>query len=593
MKFRAFKLRFRRQFRKTQRQAEGFGQQAEAGIERNFFRRFASLGPVWRFITTWIVLLVLLTGCLVVQLQLLTSHYQSVEPVTGGTYTEGILGDFTNANPLYATDDVDSTVSHLLFAGLFHYDNTNKLVGDLAQNWDVDTKGTLYTVHLKHNLTWQDGSRLTADDVVFTYQAIQNPDARSPLLSSWQGIAVAKKDAYTVTFTLANPLSSFPQTLINGIIPKAAFANLPPTDWRSADFNTVHPIGSGPFAWGALQVENTNAQSSHVLIALKPFSGYEGGQPKLLSFVVESFSDQNQLVAAYKANQLTAIAGLTNLPDSITKDTSTQQYNLLLTAASMAFFNTSAGVTADAQVRQGLLLATDRQAIMAKLGYPTRAVNEPLLSGQLGYDKSLAQAGFNPVQARTVLDKAGWALGTDGIRQKGTQKLTINLVVAADSEYAGVAQMLRRQWHAVGADVRLDAEDAQSFQASLSSHNYDALLYGIAIGVDPDVFVYWDSSQTDPRSSRLNLSLYKSATADAALEAGRTRLDPTLRAIKYKPFLQAWQQDVPAVGLYQPRYLYIAHEKVYGLDSEFINTATDRFENVQNWEIRTAKVTNN
>ncbi len=83
-----------------------------------------------------------------------------------------------------------------------------------------------------------------------------------------------------------------------------------------------------------------------------------------------------------------------------------------------------------------------------------------------------------------------------------------------------------------------------------SSRSYDALLYGISIGVDPDVFVYWHTSQNDPRSNRLNFSEYSSKAADEGLESGRTRTDAGLRTIKYRPFLQAWQRDLPALGLY-------------------------------------------
>ncbi|MEJ0073069.1 MAG: hypothetical protein WDN27_03245 [Candidatus Saccharibacteria bacterium] len=91
----------------------------------------------------------------------------------------------------------------------------------------------------------------------------------------------------------------------------------------------------------------------------------------------------------------------------------------------------------------------------------------------------------------------------------------------------------------------------------------------------------------------MNFSEYKSPTADAALEAGRTRLDPALRVIKYQPFLQAWQADAPALGLYQPRFLYITRGTVYGLADHPLNTDSDRYDSVQNWEIHTAKVTSN
>jgi peptide/nickel transport system substrate-binding protein len=156
-----------------------------------------------------------------------------------------------------------------------------------------------------------------------------------------------------------------------------------------------------------------------------------------------------------------------------------------------------------------------------------------------------------------------------------------------------VTTQLQRQWLKLG--IRLDPEylSTTELQNSIKFHDYDALLYGIEIGVDPDVFAYWDSSQADIRAAaRTNLSEYKNTTADISLEAGRTRINPALRIIKYRPFLQVWQQDNPALGLYQPRYLYITHGMVAGLTDHVINTGTDRFNNVQNWEIRQARVTN-
>ena len=146
---------------------------------------------------------------------------------------------------------------------------------------------------------------------------------------------------------------------------------------------------------------------------------------------------------------------------------------------------------------------------------------------------------------------------------------------------------------ALGVKLDVQLQDSSDFQSTINYHSYDAVLNGISIGVDPDVFVYWDSSQADPRSShRLNLSEYKNGTADSALESGRTRIDPGLRVIKYKPFLQEWQKDAPAIGLYQPRLLYLTNGPVAGLSENPITSPTDRFINVQNWQIREAKVTN-
>ncbi|HKU18668.1 MAG TPA: peptide ABC transporter substrate-binding protein [Candidatus Saccharimonadales bacterium] len=588
---RAFKLRFRRQLRMQRRQVGEFSASAEQRLEDDFFKRLERLGSVKRFILSWLLLVVLLIGCVVTQTRALSGYYQHLVPVPGGTYTEGILGSFTNANPLYATGLVDTSVSRLLFAGLLTYDNNNQLASDLASDWSVNSSGTAYTVHLWPKLTWQDGRPLTASDVVFTYQVIQNPDARSPLYTSWQGIKVTAPNATTVTFTLPNPLASFPYSLTTGIVPQHILGSVPMDEMRSDAFNTTHPVGAGPFQWQALQLTGGSADTRQEHIALKPFAHYHGGKPKLNSFVVRTFRGTDQLVKSFQNDELNAVVGLTAVPEQLKNDKATRIYNLPLTAAVMSFFRTSQGVLADASVRKALIQGADTTSIIQSLDYATLPVREPLLHGQIGYNPAYQQAGYDPTAAGALLDGDGWLLGKDRLRHKGTSTLSFQLEAQNSGEYPSVARQLAKQWRAIGANVQVvTAQDDATFQSSLSYHTYDAVLYGISIGPDPDVFVYWDSSQADVRAPvRLNLSEYKSAQADNALEAGRTRLDPALRAIKYQSFLQAWQADAPALGLYQPRFLYITHGTVNGLDQHPINSDIDRFTNVQNWEVRQAK----
>jgi peptide/nickel transport system substrate-binding protein len=166
------RLTLRRTFRRRSRQFLSSTENSGDTFEKYFIQRMNRIGLVWRFVTAWLLLVVLLIGCLVVQLQALSGYYQSRRPVAGGVYNEGVLGSFTNANPIYATNDVDKTVSRLVFAGLFKYDEQNRLVGDLAKDWSVDAAGKVYTVHLRPHLTWQDGQPLTAADVAFTYKII-------------------------------------------------------------------------------------------------------------------------------------------------------------------------------------------------------------------------------------------------------------------------------------------------------------------------------------------------------------------------------------------------------------------------------------
>ena len=586
------KIPFLRKFTSHKHQAEpSFGVRVEDAAERYFFKRFDRLPVVRRFVIGWLLLFVLLWGCLVGQIRALDGHFQSLQPIPGGIYTEGIVGDFTNASPLYATSQVDQSVSHLLFASLFKYDDSNHLVGDLASGYSVDSTGKVYTVQLKPNLIWQDGVPLTAQDVAFTYGIIQNPDALSVLNKSWQGIKVAAVNDSSVTFTLPNVLGSFPYNMTNGIIPEHLLKSVAPGEMRSVSFNTENPVGAGPFSWHTIEVTGESPETRQSQIAMSPFNQYNGGAPKLASFVIHAFHNADQLDASFRKQELTA-ANFTDIPKDTADNKAIVTNDFLLSAADMVFFKQANPILADVAVRKALVQSVNVDAIIDNLGYATRPVRGPFLLGQLGYDKTQTQPAFDTAVAAAKLDAACWTPRGDGIRTKAGKPLQFTLYAQNMSESRLVSDQLVRAWRSIGVKVTVRLQSSEDLQRSIAGREYDALLYGISIGTDPDVFVYWHSSQYDVRSSGLNFAGYKSKAADVSLEAGRTRIEPDLRVVKYKPFLQAWQQDTPALGLYQPRFDYLTHGTVYGLKTHTLNSNIDRFSNVQNWEIRQADITN-
>lgn len=583
---RASKLRFRRKIRMRQRQITSFGKDTEEQLDEHLISRLDNLVPVRRFVISWLVLVGLLIAAVSAQTLSLNNFFQEFRPVAGGTYIEGVIGEFTNANPLYASSGVDATVSKLLFSGLLTYDENNQLVGDLAESWESDDRGQIYTVTLRDNLRWHDGTALTVDDIVFTYETIQNADAGSPLRPGFQGVGIKALDAQTVEFTLPNPLASFPYGLTNGIVPKHILASAAPADLRSVAFNTTEPIGSGPFEWRGLEVEGNDLSDRIVQIALVRSADYHLGEPMLDRMNVHVFRSAEQMLDQYNARELTAMAGLPAIP---TESEVASAYSFNQTAAVMTFFKTTEGVLADKAVRQALVRSTNTSAVRDLLGYPARRIDAPILPGQIGYNSEITQIGFDKAAAQKQLTDAGWILAEGSeIRSKGEQRLEFSLYAEDNPETARVSRELQSQWREIGVQVNVELQDAREFQITLSQHSYDALLRGIAIGLDPDVFPFWHSSQAD---GRLNFSEYSSAVADEGLESARTRIDPALRAEKYKPFLEVWREDAPAVGLYQPRSLYITRTQVYGLTPHEVNSSVDRFANVHEWMIRRAKTT--
>lgn len=587
---RTTRLRWRRKFRRKKNQATEIGVQAEESFDKHFTRRIGRLSEVRRFVIGWIALVVLCIGGVAYQMRQLSDDFQTTVYADGGVYTEGIIGAFTNANPIYAAGAVDNSVSELVFSGLLKYDQDNNLVGDLAESWESNEEGNIYTVKLKPDLEWHDGSKLTAQDVVFTYRTIQNPDAKSPLFSSWQSIKVEAVDDTTVTFTLPNVLSSFQYSLINGIVPKEILEKIPAAELRSARFNTIEPIGSGPFKFDKIQVEGSDSENRVEQIGLVPFNEYNAGVPKLQRFIIKSFRSEELMIERYKNNELNALSGLDSVPDSI-DETEVSEYNIPLTGQINVFLKNSEGVLSDVKVRQAIVQASKTDEIINGLEYPVVVSNSPLLKNHLGYDKTLTQLPYNIEAANKLLDEAGWIKGDDGIRKKDNQKLSFRLFSRNTSEYTFISQKLQEQWKQIGVDVKSYLQTSDELDSTIARHEYDALLYGISLGLDPDVFPYWHSTQADIRAkNRSNFSEYKSATADKSLEAGRTRSDPEIRAIKYKPFLESWRNDAPALSLYQPRYLYITRGKLNNFNPKEMNVPNDRYSNVVNWQIIQTKL---
>lgn len=584
---RSTKLRWRRRVKQRQRQIEGLGSHTEESLDKHFFRRLGRLYEVRRFILSWLLLAISLIAAMIVQTRALGDYFLVVVPEPGGIYSEGLIGSYTNSNPIFASTEVDTTLSRLLFSGLLTYDADNVLVGDLATEWTVDETGKIYTVKLRDDVSWHDGKKFTSADVAFTFQSIQNPDVRSPYFSAWQGVKIEIPDDYSVVFTLGNVWASFPHSLTTGIIPKHKLSEIQPADLRGDLFNTVEPVGTGPFRWSDVQIYGDTAENREQRIALNAYERYHRGRPKLAEFIIRAFLNESTLVTSYERGELDGVAGAQSMPLT---GANTRELNISLNGAVMLFFRTSQEYLSDAKVRRALNMATDKQDIIRSLSHSSQPVDAPLLKEHIGYDPNFVQYGYDLDAAAKLLDEAGWKLDSSGARVKGDKKLQLVLNTLSSAEYAGVANKLQEQWKKVGVEVRVDSLAQRDLQSVIDERSYDGLVYGIIMGTDPDQYAYWHSTQADARSQRrLNFSDYKSATVDSALEAGRTRIDPSLRAAKYLPFLQAWRDDAPAIALYRPRFIYTTYSEVYNFNKKSLNVPTDRFNNVEQWMIRTTR----
>lgn len=573
------KFKLHRRLRRAKRRGQKHTDLLHALTRLHVIKRFQRLRPVRNFVAAWWLLWLICLSGVIWQWRVLSATYAIPTPVSGGTYVEGSVGTIDNINPIFAVDGVNAAASRLVFNGLLRYDDNGVLAADLAETISADDSGTVYTIVLRDDIFWHDGEPVTSRDVVFTFSTIQHPDTRSPLNASWRDIKVEAKDERTIVFTLPNSFAPFTHSLVTGLVPEHLLGSLGPSGQRAAEFNQA-PIGNGPFRFLKLDAERGEAVFS-------ANEGYYRGQPLLERLILRTFDSSDGMLDAYKGGLLSGMADVPhqNISELESLGRSVDQLNVATTYGVFAFYKTTHPILADKAVRQALTQAISPRQISQSLAVQSKVMRSPLLPHHLGYDPNLTQVGFSKQEAASVLDQAGWAVGPDGIRNKGGQPLRLTLVSQDTSDYKAVSETVQKAWQEIGVAVDLKLFAADELQRSyVKTHSYDVLIYGIDLGADPDVFAYWHSSQASPPG--LNLSEYHSGLADDALASGRTRTDNQLRAAKYRTFAEQWRNDIPAAALYNRYFTYAqVPEASTFTTSRFFHPA-DRFNNVQLWSIR-------
>ena len=527
----------------------------------------------------WTSLVAASVIALLVQISALDKLGHVAAPLAGGAYSEAAIGSVQVVNPLLP-DAASSDVDRLIFSGLTRYDSTGQLTGDLATKWEVTPDGKTYTFHLRKNVKWHDGVPFGATDVAFTIAAIQHPDSRSALASSWQGVKVTTKGDSTVVFTIPTPLASFASSTTIGIVPRHILESVEPSQLREADFNQ-NPVGTGPF------MMKTFAPAANE-ITLKANPRYYLGKPKLDEFTFRYYPTTAEALTAYDKHEVISPGRIEAAQlNKASRSTELAFYDANLPEETTLFFQTADPTLSDGPLRKILSQSIDRSSLLDRSEQGEgRVVTQPLLPGQIGYTAKYALPTLNQTEAMSALDSAGWkADPKTGVRQNGVKTLQFKLATLKGSELETAAKALQKQWAAIGVKLSLTAVDQDELQQTyMRPRNFQMLLYGVSIGADPDVYAYWHSSQA--KDPGVNLSAYSSPEADKALEAGRIATDPRVRTGKYDSFLKAWNSDTPAAVLYQSVYRYGAAKNVHGISAQRLITPADRFYNVQSWTVR-------
>lgn len=503
-------------------------------------------------------------------------QHTALIPAPGGEYIEAIVGLPRTANPLLASSDAEQDLVTLTSCGLLGRDENGALTAVAAASWRVSPDQRTYTVTLKPDLTWSDGKALTLTDVLFTFASAVEPTTHSPLRRSLKNIKVTQVDTHTIDFFLPEPSASFAQLLTTGLLPAHVWQGLPYSTWLQTDAS-LKPVGCGPFRFASLVRDKLGTVHTLTLEG-NPYAAK--GSPLLDRIQLRFYPDTESAQEALRQGSADGLAGLNTISNGYNQSRFVK-YDVALPQYTAIFYNPTSGPLKNRAVRQALSVALQRQQLITRVfGGAVKPANSPFVTQDMKLQTGIST--YEPGRAQNLMASAGYTRNSQGqLVDKEGKQFTLTLSVVEDDEQLQVASELEQQWsNELGLIVAIVPVPSYRLTDIIASHSYDAILATEVVGLDPDPYPYWHSSQT---ANGRNLALFQNRAADQLMVLARNTTDPVERLNIYTKLLDIFKQENPATFLYSATFHYLLHQDIKGLTVLVINQPSDRFTNVNLW----------
>jgi peptide/nickel transport system substrate-binding protein len=471
----------------------------------------------------------------------------------------GFYEDLDNLNPLLSVETFVGNVEQLVYSGLVKFNDHNELIPDAAtqvpslSNAGISRDGRTIVYHLRHNIMFSDGARLTSADVKYTWQQIMNPLNNLPnRVPSDQVVSIETPDPYTVVVHLKAPYAPFISSFFeNGSIPNGAI--LPKhllqgyRDLNQIPFNS-HPVGSGPF------VVNRWEPGNELLLRANP--RYFRGRPGLDEMQIKIIPNQNSLLTALRSHEVDLYYDVSEVQYSTLNDAPGIRVTVSPTfSIEHIKFNCESPLLKDVIVRRAVAHGIDWDRLFTdvylRLGTPAMADIRP---GTWAYDPHVTQYSFDPTLSRQLLQTDGWRIGRGGIFWKNGVPLRLEMMtVVGVSARLKAEELVQQQLKAASIDVEIHNYPANLVFATwagnglLTRGRYDLALVTMDLNPDPENSINFSPDQLPPKGQ--NRSFYVDAQLGAWEQAARSTYDQARRRKYYWLTQQRIHDAVPIHGI--------------------------------------------
>ncbi|MBU2551918.1 MAG: peptide-binding protein [Proteobacteria bacterium] len=497
-------------------------------------------------------------------------------PAYGDAIIVGSIGDASTLIPALSADTASSSINGLVYNGLVKLDKNLRLVGDLAEGWDISEDGLTITFHLRQGVTWHDGQPLTARDVMFTYRLMIDPATPTAYGEDFKQVKKAEVvDDHTFRVTYPRP---FAPALISWGFPVMPAHLLEGKDITTSEL-ARRPVGTGPYIFKEWQ---TGQQ-----IVLESNPGYFEGRPYITRHVTRVIPDMATMFLELKSGGIDSM-GLTPLQYLRQTDTPEfgkqfRKYKYLAFSYTYLGFNLMDPKFKDQRVRQAMAYAINKdeiiEGVLLGLGQPA---NGPFKPGHWAYNEKVTSHVFDPDRARKLLAEAGWkprATEEEGCffsacdrrkedvtLYKEGQPFEFTIITNQGNKQREMcALIIQQRLKDIGIRIKVQTIEWAAFlKEFIDKRNFEACILGWTIPLDPDLFDVWHSSKTRP--GELNFISYKNEEVDRLIDESRYTFDQAKRKAALDRIQEIFKEDVPYVFLYVPDALPVVASRFKGIE---------------------------
>ena len=478
----------------------------------------------------------------------------------GDIMVEGSIGDASNLIPILSSDNASHSVAGMIFNGLVKYDKDMKIVGDLAQSWDISDDGLEITFHLKRGVRWHDGHPFTSADVLFTYRLTIDP--RTPTAYAGDFLRVKKAqaiDSHTFRVTYGDPFAPALTSWSASVLPRHLLEGRDITKTSLAR----HPIGTGPYMFKEWKT------GQKIVLVSNP--DYFEGKPYIDGYIMRIIPDMATMFLELRAKGIDRM-GLT--PLQYTRQTENNlfrknfnKYRYLSFSYTYLGYNLENPLFHDKRVRQAISFAINKkeivEGVLLGLGQETTG---PFKPGTWPYNSDVKRYPYNPGRAKGLLKEAGWSDSDgDGVLDREGRRFAFEIITNQGNEVrAKCAEIIQRRLADIGIQVKIRVIEWAAFiNEFINRKKFDATILGWTITLDPDLYDVWHSSKARP--GELNFISFKNREVDELLERGRGTFNRAERKRCYDRIQEILAEEQPYTFLYVPDALPIISSRFEGI----------------------------